>query len=309
MSPPIPAALQVRGTPARWGLRATTLVGLAVYLGATFALIGIRAEHLILAGTFAALVFAGGRAFRFVLLSLPVTLTGISYDYFRLLQGVRGDVHVADLYRAELAWFGVGRGAERQVLASWFVHHTHPLLDLVCGLAYLLYLFAPIVCAIALYFVNQERMLVLGVVFFATNLLGMIVYLLYPAAPPWYVAKYGLGPAQLDALPDPAGTLRFDELLGIGYFQSFYSRSANVFGAMPSLHVAYPAATSLALVPLGVRWWAPFAAFTLLVAFAALYFQHHYVLDILAGMLCALIAWLGATIVMRRGATPVGAEN
>ena len=59
-----------------------------------------------------------------------------------------------------------------------------------------------------------------------------------PAEPPT-----GDGPADLAALPSPAGTARFDALLGIHYFASFYARNTNVFGAMPSLHASYPFST------------------------------------------------------------------
>ena len=34
--------------------------------------------------------------------------------------------------------------------------------------------------------------------------------------------------------------LRVDAMLGIGYFRAFYGRASDVFGALPSLHVAYP---------------------------------------------------------------------
>ena len=41
------------------------------------------------------------------------------------------------------------------------------------------------------------------------NLLAYATYLIYPAAPPWYVAHYGLGPACLDG---PSGIWRGDPL-------------------------------------------------------------------------------------------------
>ncbi|HZO15592.1 MAG TPA: phosphatase PAP2 family protein [Polyangiaceae bacterium] len=309
MNPPIPTASQVRTAPARgldikkarnWRLSAIALAGLSIYLVATQRLMGLRLEHYVLATVYLALVVAGGRAFRFLGLFLPCVLTGVSYDYFRLVQGLRGEVHVADLYHAELALFGIGSGDSRILLTDFFVQHNHPIFDLAGGIAYIIYLYVPMACAIALFFVDEERMFTVGVVFLATNLLGLMVYLLYPAAPPWYVAQHGLGPVQLDTLPNAAGTVRFDHLLGVDYFTSFYKRSANVFGAMPSLHVAFPAGTMLSLLPLGKRWWVPCLAITLLVAFAAVYFQHHYVLDVLAGFACAVLAWLGATAALKR---------
>ena len=264
-------------------LQLVAVAGLSAYLLLTHATMGLRAEHAVLAGVGFVLTAVGGKALGFFGLFVPVVLTGISYDYFRLAVPLRGDIHVADIYQAELALFGI----DGVVPALWFEAHTHWAVDLVTGLSYVLYLYVPIGVAIALYFVDRERMLAVGLAFLLTNLLGMVVYLAFPAAPPWYVEQYGLGPANLDALPSAAGTVRFDRLLGVDYFQTFYARSANVFGAVPSLHVAYPASTAMVLRAMGKRWWLPVAAFTAVVAFAAVYLQHHYILDLVAGLACA----------------------
>ena len=69
---------------------------------------------------------------------------------------------------------------------------------------------------------------------------------------------------------------------------NFYKRSANVFGAMPSLHVAYPMSTFLALRGMGKRWTVPVLVFSLVVGFAAVYLQHHYLIDVIAGFFCAV---------------------
>jgi membrane-associated phospholipid phosphatase len=286
--------------PSQRRVQALALAGLGAYLALTATLVGLRVEHLVAAAVCAALVLAGGRALTFIGLYLPVALTGVSYDLSRVTTVLRGSVHVADLYHAELALFGSGPPGAQRIPAAVLATRTHPALDLACGAAYLLYLYVPLVAAIALFFVDRSRMLAVGLAFLFTNLLGLALYLLYPAAPPWYVAKYGLGPALLDARPDAAGAARFDALLGIDYFAAFYARSPNVFGAMPSLHVGFPASTALALGPLGRRWWLPVALFTLLVAFAAVYLQHHYVLDVLAGLGCAACGVAGAELVIRR---------
>jgi membrane-associated phospholipid phosphatase len=123
-------------------------------------------------------------------------------------------------------------------------------------------------------------------------MIGMTCELLFPTAPPWYVAQYGLGPAHMDAVASAAGTARFDAIFGIHYFASFYARSKDVFGAMPSLHVAYPTVVMLAVWNVRPRWVRVFAAsFVALMAFAAVYLNHHYVLDVLAGLLTAVVAY------------------
>ena len=82
---------------------------------------------------------------------------------------------------------------------------------------------------------------------------------------------------------------RVDQLLGIGWFSGFYGRSSDVFGAVPSLHVAYP----LTIVLEGWRrhrvWGRTISVvFYLWMCFSAVYLDHHWVLDALLGSAFAL---------------------
>ena len=123
--------------------------------------------------------------------------------------------------------------------------------------------------------------------FFWLNMLGYSTYYWYAAAPPWYVAKYGLGPAQLGVAASTAGCARFDQILGTHFFSDMYGRSADVFGAIPSLHIAYPLlATVFAFHFKKARTFC--TLFYLLMCFSAIYLNHHYVLDILWGSAYAL---------------------
>jgi membrane-associated phospholipid phosphatase len=73
---------------------------------------------------------------------------------------------------------------------------------------------------------------------------------------------------------------------------SFYAKSANIFGAMPSLHVAYATLVACVAAPLG-RWLRlGTSIFALSMAFSAVYSRHHYLLDVVAGVLLALTVWL-----------------
>ncbi|MEM6788740.1 MAG: phosphatase PAP2 family protein [Myxococcota bacterium] len=275
--------------------QALMLGGLLVYTVVTQLTMGLRAEHGVLLAVIVAVTLRGGKALTFLALFSPVILTGITYDNVRLLVDLRGEIHVDDLYAAELALFGI----DGMVPALWFETRTHPLADFIAGIAYIVYLYVPMLTAVALFWIDRRAMLLVGASFLATNLLGIAVYLGYPAAPPWYVDMYGLGPANLAAVPNAAGAVRFDQLVGVDYFTEFYKRSANVFGAMPSLHTAYPTSTALALYSTGKKGWRPVALFSLLVGFSAVYLQHHYILDVIAGFACAIAGWLMARGVMR----------
>jgi membrane-associated phospholipid phosphatase len=73
-------------------------------------------------------------------------------------------------------------------------------------------------------------------------------------------------------------------------FKSIYAKGSNVFAAMPSLHSAYPVIVlyygfknRLGLVNIF------FAIVVLGIWFTAVYAGHHYILDVLAGITCAIL--------------------
>jgi membrane-associated phospholipid phosphatase len=274
----------------RWWRWVATVV-FPVHLMVTAVTIGLRWEHVLIDGAFVALAWAGPRAREFSLLAVPFALTALMYDYFRLVQHMRASVHVADLYNAELMLFGVDTPVGRQILPEFWRTRTSAPLDLICGFAYVFYLYELPLVAVYLYFRDKARMSLLMWSFFAVNLVGMATWLFYPAAPPWYVDLYGLGPAVLDAAPSAAGAARFDALLGVSYFESFYGRSSNVFGAMPSLHVSYSVLVVFSVLGLGWRLVTVTGGFALIVAFAAVYLDHHYLLDVIVGAVYAACAY------------------
>jgi membrane-associated phospholipid phosphatase len=124
--------------------------------------------------------------------------------------------------------------------------------------------------------------------FFWLNVIGYSTYYWYAAAPPWYVALYGLGPARLDVSANSAGCARFDQLLGTHFFSEMYGRAADVFGAIPSLHVAYPLLAVYFAFQVGsARLFC--ILFYLIMCFSAVYLNHHYILDILWGSAYAVL--------------------
>jgi membrane-associated phospholipid phosphatase len=132
------------------------------------------------------------------------------------------------------------------------------------------------------------------------SVLGWVVGLAWPAAPPWYVYTWGLGPANLQAPASAAGAIRFDHLVGMDVFGAFYSRSWNVFGAMPSLHVGYVVVVAAAAWPLGGWLRRGTAAYAAVMAFAAVYLRHHYILDVAAGLALAVLSNRIVTVVQAK---------
>lgn len=115
------------------------------------------------------------------------------------------------------------------------------------------------------------------------NWISFFVWILVPVAPPWYVHAHGCAVSLAD-LPSPAGLSRVDALLGIAYFSHFYARAASVFGALPSMHCAYPLLGLLtAWRDAGKKERALHVTYAVWMAASAVYLGHHWVIDVLAG--------------------------
>lgn len=219
-------------------------------------------------------------------------LSGVLYDSMRYYADyIRGPVHVAQPYLAEKFLFGMhtGPNGELQTPNEFWQQHTNILFDFLCGLAYLVFIFEYIFLCFYFFFTglwHYLRRAAWG--FFWVNFFGYCTYYIYAAAPPWYVALFGLGPARMDTKANPAGAARFDALLGTHFFTGMYGKSADVFGAIPSLHVSYP---FMAMVfALQMRRFRGFSIFFfLLMCFSAVYLNHHYLIDVLLGILYAAI--------------------
>ena len=277
-----------------------------LYVAAVYALGGLRSDH-VLIGLLGFLDVYNERSRSLLKVFFPFMLTGAIYDSMRYYywQGIAGRVHVAEPYLLERAWFGVGGRTLNEVFLT-----THwDALDLACGFAYLVYVGEYLGAAFLLHFRGRvDRARTLARCFLLVNVMGFVTYFVYPAAPPWYVTQYGLGPARMDVAPTPAAAHRFDALLGTHFFDQMYGRGVDVFGALPSLHVAYPfIAALLAFRVAELRWarW-PAVLFFFLMCLSAVYLQHHYVIDILLGVASAFGALAAVSTLERRRSRVAG---
>lgn len=298
---PVPGGPGASGWgPSGWGAGwAWASLGVVpALLGGLHLSLGLRPEHVALAALVLALAWIGPRARRFTALAAPMVLSGLAYDLLRLVAHWRADtIHVADLWHAEAALFPwPGEGS----LGDAIARTTHPVLDAITGAAYITYLPQAVLAAAILFVVSKRQMAVLSWSFALLSVLGWIVWLAWPAAPPWYVDAWGLGPANLSAPASAAGAIRFDQLFGVDVFGSFYGRSWNVFGAMPSLHVGYASIVAAACYPLGGWLRRGTLAYAAVMAYGAVYLRHHYILDVLAGLALALVVNRIVELAVRR---------
>jgi membrane-associated phospholipid phosphatase len=218
----------------------------------------------------------------------PFVAAGLVYEMLRGVFRPGGTVHVGDLFAYDARLFSVMTAGGPRALSELIASNTSPWLDVSCGVTYYLFLLEVFGTAAYLFFRARPKMLELSVGFFTVNIVGWVIWLLYPAAPPWYVDQYGVGPVVLDAASSPAGLARLDALLRVPVAATFYAKSANIFGAMPSLHVAYATLVAFVVMPLG-GWLRGLAlGFAVSMAFSAVYLRHHYIIDVVAGIALAL---------------------
>ncbi len=271
------------------------LVLTVLFLLLTEVFIGLRSEHFLMVGTFLLLFFAHRRTRKLAVALLPFFLFGISYDWMRIYPNYRVNaIDIQGLYEAEKSLFGIKAGGTIVTPCEYFAGHHTTMADLFAGLFYLCWVPVPILFGIWLYLKGQRELyLHFAMVFLWVNLLGFIGYYIHPAAPPWYVMEYGFEPL-LDTPGNTAALGRFDKLIGIPIFEGIYGRNANVFAAVPSLHAAYMVITSFyaAIGHCRKGLTALFVLITIGIWATAVYSGHHYLIDVLLGIACALLGIL-----------------
>lgn len=207
-----------------------------------------------------------------------------SYEY--------NDIDIRGLYEAEKSLFGVDTDSGRIILCEYFAVFHNAFLDIIAGISYLSWVPGPLAFTLILFLKKQNKWCThFTLCFLLCNIIGFCIYYAHPAAPPWYVLKYGFEPI-LDTPGNVGGLLRFDNLIGIPVFQSIYSGNSNIFAAVPSLHAAYMLiATCYAVFSKQSKTLIiVFALLTVGIWFTAVYSGHHYVIDVILGILTAILA-------------------
>jgi hypothetical protein len=271
----------------------------------------LRWDHVFMMLLVPALAYGNAWTKRLYQASVPMAYVGLLYNAMGYVKNVGVSperVLNCELHDFDMRLFGVTSGGKRMALNDYFYQHHWDWADVYFAIPYGTFIFACLGVAVILYFKDYAAAQRFAWIFFLMNVLGFITYHVIPAAPPWYYHAHGCE-ISMTAMPSEGTRLaNADHLLGITYFHGMYSRSSDLYGALPSLHVAYP----LLIVIEGWRsfgWPARIAAmlFAASMAFAAVYLDHHWVTDVVLGMIycavsVALVRYVQAYA--QRGAVP-----
>ncbi|MGA0121831.1 MAG: phosphatase PAP2 family protein [Gaiellales bacterium] len=122
------------------------------------------------------------------------------------------------------------------------------------------------------------------------SFIGALIFLVYPAAPPWAASQLGLLPelvkigyVQADAAPVQAGKSFIEGLV-----------LPNPYAAVPSLHTAYSTLVAIFALAWRRRFGYVMCIYPVAMWFTIVYFGDHYVSDILVGIAVAVFAWWAA---------------
>jgi hypothetical protein len=125
--------------------------------------------------------------------------------------------------------------------------------------------------------------------YLAINFTALVVYVLYPMAPPWLASDEGHVGADLPRL-----TGRGWSDLGLGGFHVELASVGNPVAAMPSLHAGLAMLVAMyGIARLHSRWRWLLPVYPALMAVALVYYAEHYVVDIVAGWLLAAVVMAG----------------
>ena len=284
----------------RW--RLYVLLGIALYFVAINQVIHVRPDHAFFALVVFSLVLGRRRARQFLIDWLPFIGFWIAYDMMRgVADSIRHVINVTPPFEGELALFGWMFGG--QIPSFYFEHYqaVHEgsalkiFLDVLGANCYTLHFGAPLILGWILWHTTNDRPMFYRFVWTITvlNVMALATFMLYPAAPPWYVYKYGLVQPVGDIQGSAGALVNFDKLIGKNFLQSIWDTfNANLYAAIPSLHGAYPCAIAFfgtIRFRKGRGWWWIYPAATW---FSAVYLDEHYIIDLLIGLVYLVVAIL-----------------
>lgn len=260
------------------------------YLILSYFLIGYKTDELVLVLIFNSLFYASAVTRKFILGFSIFIVYWIIFDYMKAFPNYKFNaVHIADIYNFEKHLFGIQYKGNLLTPNEYWRVNGNTFIDVAAGIFYLCWIPVPLAFAAFLFFKNKRQFLKFSLTFVLVNLLGFVIYYTFPAAPPWYVQYHGLLFHPLTQ-GNTAGLAKFDAYFNAGIFKSIYAKGSNVFAAMPSLHSSYPVIVLYYGIKNRLGIVNVFFAIVMLgIWFTAVYASHHYVLDVLAGIICASV--------------------
>lgn len=260
----------------------------------------VRAYHWFMLLAVPAALLSAERCRRFFLDWSPLFAFWLVYDRLRLIQPLLySRVAVERPFAIEHWAFGwLGSGAVPTHAAhAWLSAHPGTLAQTVEGAAQIVYfshLFFVPLFILSLWFLGASSELYRAafrqhvLAFTVLNFCAIVIYLLLPVAPPWWVTLNGMEKPTAEIVAGVDMTAAMNGTL----IQAMIKNASQWFAAVPSLHGAYPVLLLL-LGPQNRNRLAltAIAAYGCAMWTATVVLNQHYIIDLVAGALLAVAAW------------------
>jgi len=195
------------------------------------------------------------------------------------------------------AWLGGGRTPTERLQAAWCGDPCGPGVpprwyDVVLTTVYMSHFLAGLAIAAVLWVRDRVAWVRWMRRYVTINFGALVIYILYPMAPPWMAAERGHLPPDVHQI-----TGRGWSGLGMGHLDVALQGVGNPVAAMPSLHAGMTVLIALyAIQRLRSRGRWLLLAYPVAMSTALVYYGEHYVVDVLAGALLAVLVLLGCKV-------------
>lgn len=232
---------------------------------------------------------------QFLLDWIPFLFILIAYDFLRgFADNLSSRVHFVELYQIDKLIFGVIPTEYWQHI--YFDPNNLKWYDFVATIFYFLHFALPLAFGYLLWVSNRAHFRQFVIAILLLSYAGWITFLIYPAAPPWLASQKGYLYG-VTKIVDYTINI-FPEKISLPTI--YHQMNPNQVAAIPSMHAAYPLLVLLYCLkffgPAGIT----FSVYVLLSWASVVYLGEHYVVDLIAGGIYAIIFFLVANWLSKR---------
>lgn len=248
-------------------------------------------DKLLLLAIFGGLIFGQARQ---VLLRLgPFVALLLVYESFRgIAPSLNQRVNFDLLPAADRLIFGE---LPTKTLQNWWWNGHTQWYDFVFYLPYMLHFVLPFTLAIIVWKTREHEYWRYITAFMSISFAAFIVFLLFPAAPPWMASDLGL----IEPIHRISSDVWF--ALGVNDFPSLYNQVApNPVAAVPSMHAAYATLFAMFVIKFFKSRWSYLSLiYPLLIYVGTVYQGEHYAIDEILGALLGVAGFYSSPYLLK----------
>ncbi|QJR35822.1 phosphatase PAP2 family protein [Gemmatimonas groenlandica] len=195
-------------------------------------------------------------------------------------------------------WLGLGELPTVRLQTAWYAREQPAWHDYLMLIAYAGHFLSIWIVAFYLWLFRVATFATYMVASAISYLIALPIHFALPTAPPWFASHQGAG--------KPVARVLFEVGRGISpvAYDTGMQLSGNDVAAVPSLHMAVAWMIVLSLWRHGLLSRAVAVLYAATMLWSIIYGGEHYLVDAVAGMLLAQLAWMLAPIVAWRTRMP-----